>query len=167
VAERIPRAVEQVVEQGHELRVMECPIRHSRRSTAMRRDGSRSAAILRVLECDVVSRPCGSRTHTRLLGRPTSSDSSSAVQGRVLRPRTRESGGVRRDVVGIAASSMVRRAPARCQPVVLFVPARFVDLRREKLRLDCRFKTGDIALGCVRDVLESVRKPGRAVGCIA
>jgi peptidoglycan/xylan/chitin deacetylase (PgdA/CDA1 family) len=39
-------------------------------------------------------------------------------------------------------------------PVVLFVhPWEFVDLRRERLRLDCRFRTGDKALACVRDVL--------------
>ena len=41
-------------------------------------------------------------------------------------------------------------------PIVLFVhPWEFVDLRGEKLRLDCRFRTGDIALTCVRDVLLS------------
>ena len=46
-------------------------------------------------------------------------------------------------------------------PVVLFVhPWEFVDLRREKLRLDCRFKTGDVALECVRDVLESYARTG-------
>jgi peptidoglycan-N-acetylglucosamine deacetylase len=39
-------------------------------------------------------------------------------------------------------------------PVVLFVhPWEFVDLRREKLRFDCRFRTGDIAIDCVGDVL--------------
>jgi len=43
---------------------------------------------------------------------------------------------------------------ALASPVVLFVhPWEFVDLRREKLRLDCRFKTGDVALECVGDVL--------------
>jgi hypothetical protein len=39
-------------------------------------------------------------------------------------------------------------------PIVLFVhPWEFVDLRRERLRLDCRFRTGDQALRDVRDVL--------------
>jgi hypothetical protein len=59
--------------------------------------------------------------------------------------------------------NVVRRAylGALSSPVVLFVhPWEFVDLRREQLRLDCRFKTGDIALGCVRDVLESYAKRG-------
>jgi peptidoglycan/xylan/chitin deacetylase (PgdA/CDA1 family) len=57
----------------------------------------------------------------------------------------------------------VRRAylGALSSPVVLFVhPWEFVDLRREKLRLDCRFNTGDIALRCVRDVLESYAQRG-------
>ena len=32
-------------------------------------------------------------------------------------------------------------------PAVLFVhPWEFVDLRREKLRIDCRWRTGDVAL---------------------
>jgi hypothetical protein len=46
-------------------------------------------------------------------------------------------------------------------PVVLFVhPWEFVDLRRERLRLDCRFRTGDAALACVRDVLRSFATRG-------
>jgi hypothetical protein len=45
--------------------------------------------------------------------------------------------------------------------VVLFVhPWEFVDLRRERLRLDCRFRTGDVALECVRDVLRSFASRG-------
>jgi peptidoglycan-N-acetylglucosamine deacetylase len=46
-------------------------------------------------------------------------------------------------------------------PVVLFVhPWELVDLRREKLRYDCRFRTGDVALHCVEDVLRSMRARG-------
>jgi peptidoglycan-N-acetylglucosamine deacetylase len=42
-------------------------------------------------------------------------------------------------------------------PVVLFVhPWEFVDLRREKLRIDCRFRTGDVAIDCVEDVLRGM-----------
>jgi peptidoglycan/xylan/chitin deacetylase (PgdA/CDA1 family) len=48
-------------------------------------------------------------------------------------------------------------------PVVLFVhPWEFVDLTKEKLRLDCRFKTGDVALQCVGDVLRSYAHRGTA-----
>jgi len=44
-------------------------------------------------------------------------------------------------------------------PVVLFVhPWEFVDLRREKLRPDCRFKTGPVALDCLRSVLGFFRE---------
>jgi peptidoglycan-N-acetylglucosamine deacetylase len=47
------------------------------------------------------------------------------------------------------------------EPVVLFVhPWEFVDLRREKLRFDCRFRTGDVAIECVGDVLESMQRRG-------
>jgi peptidoglycan/xylan/chitin deacetylase (PgdA/CDA1 family) len=46
-------------------------------------------------------------------------------------------------------------------PVVLFVhPWEFVDLRRERLRIDCRFKTGDIALRCIEEVLVSYAQEG-------
>jgi hypothetical protein len=59
--------------------------------------------------------------------------------------------------------SLVRGAylGALSTPIVLFVhPWEFVDLRREKLRLDCRFKTGDIALRCVSDVLTAYTEKG-------
>ena len=40
-------------------------------------------------------------------------------------------------------------------PVVLFVhPWEFVDLTRERLRYDCRFRTGDAALRALREVIE-------------
>jgi hypothetical protein len=61
----------------------------------------------------------------------------------------------------------VRRAylAALSNPIVLFVhPWEFVDLRREKLRLDCRFKTGKVALDCVREVLTAyARRDARFV----
>ena len=57
--------------------------------------------------------------------------------------------------------SIVRRAylSALSNPVVLFVhPWELVDLRREKLRLDCRFRTGDVALECIADVLRGYQE---------
>jgi peptidoglycan/xylan/chitin deacetylase (PgdA/CDA1 family) len=46
-------------------------------------------------------------------------------------------------------------------PVVLFThPWEFVDLRKEKLRYDCRFRTGDVALECVGDVLRGMQHRG-------
>jgi peptidoglycan/xylan/chitin deacetylase (PgdA/CDA1 family) len=50
---------------------------------------------------------------------------------------------------------------AMSAPVVLFVhPWEFVDLRHEKLRLDCRFRTGDVAIDCVADVLRGMQRRG-------
>jgi peptidoglycan/xylan/chitin deacetylase (PgdA/CDA1 family) len=47
------------------------------------------------------------------------------------------------------------------EPVVLFVhPWEFVDLTRERLRYDCRFNTGRVALDRVRQVLEFFRTRG-------
>ena len=46
-------------------------------------------------------------------------------------------------------------------PVVLFVhPWEFVDLRKSDLRLDCRFKTGEVALDCLRDCIRFFRGRG-------
>lgn len=46
-------------------------------------------------------------------------------------------------------------------PVVLFVhPWEFVDLTREHLRWDCRFRTGDTALACLREVLRDFKARG-------
>ncbi len=50
---------------------------------------------------------------------------------------------------------------ALSDPVVLFVhPWEFVDLTRERLRWDCRFRTGDVALRCLREVIESFARRG-------
>src|SRR3954469_21967278 len=44
---------------------------------------------------------------------------------------------------------------ALSDPVVLFVhPWEFVDLTHERFRYDCRFRTGDVALRCLREVIE-------------
>jgi peptidoglycan/xylan/chitin deacetylase (PgdA/CDA1 family) len=46
-------------------------------------------------------------------------------------------------------------------PVVLFVhPWEFVDLTRERLRYDCRFRTGDVALRCLREVIDLFARRG-------
>ncbi|HET9685084.1 MAG TPA: polysaccharide deacetylase family protein [Gemmatimonadaceae bacterium] len=46
-------------------------------------------------------------------------------------------------------------------PVVLFVhPWEFVDLTREDLRYDCRFRTGAVALQCLREVIELFARHG-------
>ena len=72
--------------------------------------------------------------------------------------------------VAASMTSSVLRIPAWARnpildrladPVVLFVhPWEFVDLTREKLRYDCRFNTGQVALDRVRDVLRRFRARG-------
>ncbi len=52
---------------------------------------------------------------------------------------------------------------ALADPVVLFVhPWEFVDLRRERLRLDCRFRTGTFALNALNEVIELFAQRGAA-----
>lgn len=74
-----------------------------------------------------------------------------------------------RRVPASATSSVLRLArPVRAaylaqlrSPVVLFVhPWEFVDLRRARLRLDCRFHTGPEAFRRVRAVLDGYRRRG-------
>ena len=81
-----------------------------------------------------------SRAHTRLRRVPASMTSS------VLRLP-----GWIRDPVLLSLAS----------PVVLFVhPWEFVDLTRERLRIDCRFRTGFPALRAVLEVVELFRRRG-------
>ena len=50
---------------------------------------------------------------------------------------------------------------ALSDPVVLFVhPWEFVDFTRERLRYDCRFRTGEVALRCLREVIEMFARRG-------
>ena len=50
---------------------------------------------------------------------------------------------------------------ALSDPVVLFVhPWEFVDLTRERLRYDCRFRTGEVAVRCLREVIDAFARRG-------
>jgi peptidoglycan/xylan/chitin deacetylase (PgdA/CDA1 family) len=52
---------------------------------------------------------------------------------------------------------------ALSDPVVLFVhPWEFVDLTRERLRYDCRFRTGEVAIRCLREVITAFARRGAA-----
>jgi len=174
VADRFPRAVEEVVEQGHELA---CHGMSHTAFTSLDRDAARdeitrSTAILREFSTVTSFRAPYLQFPDAYLDLLEASgfelDSSQALyKAAYYRSRAR-SRGIRRVPASVTSSvlrlpNVVRRAylGALSSPVVLFVhPWEFVDLRREQLRLDCRFKTGDIALGCVRDVLESYAKRG-------
>jgi peptidoglycan-N-acetylglucosamine deacetylase len=72
--------------------------------------------------------------------------------------------------IPVSMTSSVLRLPdwvrlsilnALASPVVLFVhPWEFVDLTREKLRLDCRFRTGIPAVGCLRSAIGFFKAKG-------
>jgi hypothetical protein len=50
-------------------------------------------------------------------------------------------------------------------PAVLFVhPWEFVDQRDSGLRFDCRFRTGDAALACLRDAIRFFKNRGARFG---
>lgn len=86
---------------------------------------------------------------------------SSAGRHKTLRARVEVVDGVLRVPASITSSTLrwpgilLHPLLARLStPAVLFVhPWEFVDLRRTKLRYDCRFKTGDTALSCLRDTI--------------
>jgi len=173
VADRFPRAVEEVVEQGHELA---CHGMSHTAFTSLDRDAARdeitrSTAILREFSTVTSFRAPYLQFPDAYLDLLEASgfelDSSQALY-KAAYYRSRARRGIRRVPASVTSSVLrlphvVRRAylGALSSPVVLFVhPWEFVDLRREQLRLDCRFKTGDVALGCVRDVLESYAKRG-------
>lgn len=173
VASRSPQIVERLVAEKHELA---CHGMTHRAFTSLdhdeaRREIEQSAAILRRFAEVTSFRAPYLRfppAYVELLeANGFTLDSSQAKYKAAYyrdRPRTRLTR------VAASATSSVLRLPkvvrsaylgALSSPVVLFVhPWEFVDLRRERLRIDCRFKTGDVALECVRDVLRSFRRRG-------
>jgi peptidoglycan/xylan/chitin deacetylase (PgdA/CDA1 family) len=69
---------------------------------------------------------------------------------------TRIPASVTSPVLRVARPIRAAYLAALASPVVLFVhPWEFVDLTRERIRIDCRFRTGDVALACIGDVLRS------------
>jgi peptidoglycan/xylan/chitin deacetylase (PgdA/CDA1 family) len=86
---------------------------------------------------------------------------SSAGRHKTLSARVEMVDGVLRVPASITSSTLRWPAALRnallavlSEPAVVFVhPWEFVDLRRSTLRFDCRFKTGDIALACLRDTI--------------
>lgn len=170
VASRHPKVVARVVNEGHELAC------HGMTHTAFpdlgadaaRDEIDRSAAILREFAPVTSFRAPYLRFPSSYLPMLEQAgftlDSSQAIYKLAYhRERRRGAPAPLRRVPASVTSSVLRlprvvRAAylaALSDPVVLFVhPWEFVDLRHEKLRLDCRFKTGEIALGCVASVLD-------------
>ena len=177
VALRFPRAVAQIVEQGHELAChgMTHAAFTSLDRSAASDEITRSADILREFSSVTSFRAPYLRFPDEYLDLLDASefelDSSQALyKAAYYRPRAKPRPQTRIRRVPASVTSSVLRLPQAVRgaylgvlssPVVLFVhPWEFVDLRRERLRLDCRFKTGEIALGCVRDVLASYAARG-------
>ena len=168
VARRYPESVQRVVAAGHELAC------HGMTHTAFTALG-REAARAEIVESAAILRRFANVTSFRapylqfpdsyvdILEENGFALDSSHAKYKLAYYRSRIRSTLRRVPASVTSSVLriarpIRRAylAALSDPIVLFVhPWEFVDLRREKLRLDCRFKTGDIALACVRDVLES------------
>ena len=99
---------------------------------------------------------------------------SSAGRHKTLRARVELVDGVLRVPASITSSTLrwpgilLRPLLTRLStPAVLFVhPWEFVDLRRTKLRYDCRFKTGDTALSCLRDTIRFFKNRGARFGAM-
>ena len=173
VATRYPDAVRGLLENEHELGC------HGMTHTAFdamddataRWEIDRSAAILREFD-DVTSFRAPylrfPERHVRLLESARFTlDSSLAKYKRSYRAARAPTTLAR---IPASMTSSVLRLPAivrdpwlsaLADPVVLFVhPWEFVDLRRERLRYDCRFRTGAIALRCLREVIELFQRRG-------
>lgn len=173
VARRYPRAVERVVSEGHELA---CHGMTHTAFTSLAPDAAEaeiveSAAILRRFAPVTSFRAPYLKfpdSYVGMLERAGFELDSSQAKYKAAYYRKRQPTTLRRIPASVTSSvlrlpSLVRRAylAAVSSPVVLFVhPWEFVDLRKEKLRLDCRFKTGDVALACVKSVLQSYAEKG-------
>ena len=173
VATRYPAAVERVVRDGHELA---CHGMTHRAFTSLehadaRREIEESSAILRRFGAVTSFRAPYLRfpaAYVPLLEENGFTLDSSNAKYKAAYYRDRTATNLTRVPASLTSSALRLPAVLRSvylsvldSPVVLFVhPWEFVDLRRERLRFDCRFKTGEIALDCVRDVLRSYKRRG-------
>jgi len=173
VAKLYPGHVQRVVDKGHELAC------HGMTHTAFT-TLDRGAARAEIVQSSTILRRFASVTSFRapylkfpdayvaLLEDDGFALDSSQAKYKLSYYRSRVSTKVRRVPASVTSSVLRVARPIRnaylsalSDPIVLFVhPWEFVDLRREKLRLDCRFKTGETAVACVREVLESYASRG-------
>jgi peptidoglycan/xylan/chitin deacetylase (PgdA/CDA1 family) len=172
VAERFPQRVAEVVRRDHELGCHgHTHARFDRMSeSAARREIVLSTAALRSFGAPVTSfRAPNLRFPQRYL--PLLEEQGFSVDSSLGKYKTDYfRTPARTSLIRIPASitSSVLRLPrwirdpwlsALSSPVVLFVhPWEFVDLTRERLRVDCRFRTGDTALSDLREVIALFRR---------
>lgn len=173
VAERYPQAVRAVVEAGHELGCH--GVTHTAFDTlderAARWEITHSAERLRELAHVTSFRAPYLRFPERYLGLLEDAhfevDSSLARYKRSFYAPRHATTLTR---IPASMTSSVYRLPrvirnpwllALSDPVVLFVhPWEFVDLTRENIRYDCRFRTGSFALRALREVIELFKGRG-------
>jgi peptidoglycan/xylan/chitin deacetylase (PgdA/CDA1 family) len=173
VAERHPAAVSALIDAGHELGchgVTHTAFDRMDEATA-RWEIEQSARVLRAFAAVTSFRAPYLRfpeAYVPLLeGAGFALDSSLAKYKRSYRARRRPTRLAR---IPASMTSSVLRLPAFVRdpwlaalrdPVVLFVhPWEFVDLTRERLRYDCRFRTGEVALRCLREVIDAFERRG-------
>ncbi len=174
VAERYPDAIRAIVSGGHELGCHGHTHARFDRITDddARREIEMASAALRGFGVPVTSFRAPNlqlpNRHFRLLESNGYRRDSSTGKHKLAyyRPAARTS---LRRIPASTTSSVLRldrwfRDPfllALASPVVLFVhPWEFVDLTRERLRLDCRFRTGKPALDALRTAIELFRARG-------
>lgn len=174
VAERYPDAVRAIVAGGHELG---CHGHTHTRFDHMsdpeaRGEIERSSAVLRRFGAPVSSFRAPNLQlpgrHLALLEAAGYERDSSLGKHKLAYYRRRTATSLRR-IPASTTSSVLRldrwfRDPfllSLASPVVLFVhPWEFVDLTRERLRLDCRFRTGRPALDALASVIALFRARG-------
>jgi len=170
VARRSPDLIRQLIADGHELA---CHGDTHRRLSALdaggrHREIADSTEVLRA-HAEVVSfrapnldLPATSLPTLHALGYTVD---SSEGRHKTLRARVGVVDGVLRVPVSVTSSTLRWPAALRdavlgrlTDPAVVFVhPWEFVDWRQTTLRLDCRFKTGDLAIECLRDTIRFFR----------
>lgn len=174
VALRHPRAVERILADGHELGC------HGHTHARFDRIDDQTAAweieqstrALRAFGAPVASFRAPNlqfpARHLRLLEAQGFARDSSQAKYKLSYYRDRSPTSLRR--IPASMTSSVLRLDAWIRdpwllslrsPVVLFVhPWEFVDLTRERLRLDCRFRTGEPALRALRTAITLFRRHG-------
>ena len=177
VARRYPSAAQAIVDSGHELAChgdthrdfttldpAESEKELARASTALRRFAPVTSFRAPYLRFPRRSLPLLER-HGYLLD-------SSEGRHKHLRATVHRDASLLRVPASVTSSTLrwprhVRDAVLRRlrEPAVLFVhPWEFVDFRRAPIRWDCRFRTGDAALSCVRSALRCLIGQGAAFG---
>jgi len=166
VARRYPRAVQAIVDAGHELGCHGDTHRNFTTLTARESEDeiARASAALRAFGPVVSFRAPYLQFPAALvpiLARHGYALDSSEGRHKRFRASVRMEHDVLRVPTSVTSSTLrwphvprdVLFVRLRA-PVVLFVhPWEFVDLRRERLRFDCRFRTGDAALACARSAV--------------